>query len=133
MDPGAQQHLDGLGPKKAARQPVPAPASTTNTAGFVLSATRGLFTSYEAAAIHDPDADRLHRDDAVKIHPSDAAALGITDGDAVVIRNSGGQLSEGQHHQAVQRNPSLPLYYDGRLARPLRRRLPISIVGVSQA
>ena len=136
MDPGAQQHIDGLGPKKAARQPVPAPASNTNTAGFVLSATRGLFTSYEAAAIHDPDADRLHRDDAIKMHPADAAALGIADGDIVVIRNSGGQLSvKANITEAVQpKSLHLPLYYDGGAVSALfDGDTPVTVVEVAPA
>jgi predicted molibdopterin-dependent oxidoreductase YjgC len=92
MDSGAQQAINGLGPKAATRQRVDVPAPAAQNGGYTLTATRGLYTSYEAAAIHHPDADRLHREDVVQVHPSDAAALGITQDANVVLRNAAGEV-----------------------------------------
>jgi anaerobic selenocysteine-containing dehydrogenase len=92
MDSGAQQAINGLGPKAATRQRVDVPAPAAQNGGYTLTATRGLYTSYEASAIHDPNADRLHREDVVQVHPSDAAALGITQDANVVLRNAAGEV-----------------------------------------
>ena len=50
MDSGAQQNIDGLGPKKADRQSVPTVAAVENGRGFTLMTSRSLYTSYEGAA-----------------------------------------------------------------------------------
>jgi predicted molibdopterin-dependent oxidoreductase YjgC len=92
MDSGSQQAFDGIGPRTAARQPVSVPAAGQRNGGFTLTATRGLYTSYEAAVIHHPEPDRLHREDVVQIHPSDASALGITQDETVLVRNGSGEL-----------------------------------------
>jgi len=114
MDSGAQQHLNGLGPKKAARQAVPA-AGSLNGDGFRLTASRSLYTSYEGAAIHSADADRLHREESVNINPEDAAALSIAENDTVILRNGGGEMRIKAHlTPAVQPKAiHVPLYYDG--------------------
>ncbi len=115
MDPGAQQYIYTLGPKKSVRQPVVVPESATNGSGFVLSTSRSLYTSYEAAALHDADADPLHREDSLKMNPADAATLGVAAGDMVVVRNGRGEVRvETDVTEAVQaRTVYLPLYYDG--------------------
>ncbi len=136
MDPGAQQKIDGLGPRQAVRQQVPATAPPADGAKFVLRATRSLYTSYEAAAVHDPDADRLHREDSVKINPVDAAALGIRDGDMVVLRNTLGQVSvRAGLTEAVQpKMLYLPYYYDGgAVARLFDVDTPTTSVEISLA
>jgi predicted molibdopterin-dependent oxidoreductase YjgC len=114
MDSGAQQQIDGLGPGKAARQAVSAPAFLAE-GSFVLTTSRSLYMSYEGAAVHSPEADKLHREDSVKINPADAAALGVAEGDSVVLRNAHGTLTvKADLTAAVQpRMLYLPLYYDG--------------------
>lgn len=120
MDSGEQQTIDGSGPKKAEQQAVTIPAASTNS-GFALTASRSLFTSYEAAAVHAEDADKLHREEAVSINPADAAVLGIADGDAVVLRANGtGLRVRAKLTEAVQRKALwIPLYHDGGAAAAL--------------
>jgi predicted molibdopterin-dependent oxidoreductase YjgC len=88
LDSGQQQAIDGLGPTSENRVAVQAAAYSNGHDGtFTLTTSRGLYTSYEAAAVHAKDADRLHREDSVKMHPDDAAALGVKDGDTVTVKN----------------------------------------------
>jgi predicted molibdopterin-dependent oxidoreductase YjgC len=114
IDAGAQQHIDGLGPKSANRVAVQSPSAHRN-GGFTLTTSRGLYTSYEAAAIHAPNADRLHRDDVVKIHPDDATALGITAGANVTVRNAKGAFTAPADVTAAVQPKMLWIanYYDG--------------------
>jgi predicted molibdopterin-dependent oxidoreductase YjgC len=136
MDPGAQQKIDGLGPTKAVHQPVPATPPSARGDGFVLRATRSLYTSYEAAALHDPEADQLHREDSVKINPADAAALGIADGDMVTLKNARGEVAaRAALADAVQpKMLFLPLYYDGGAVSSLfEGDTPTTIVGLAPA
>ena len=114
MDSGAQQHLDGLGPTKAERQAVSS-VTSRNGAGFRLTATRSLYTSYEGAAIHSPDADKLHREEHVALNPADATSLGVAQGDSVLLRNGGGELRLKAHvtNAVAPRTAHVPLYYDG--------------------
>ncbi len=115
MDNGAQQPLDGLGPKAAPTlvgvPAIEAPAGD----GFLLVSSRSLYASYDGAAIHSPDADKLHRDEFVEVHPLDAAALGIANGDEVALINGSTELAvRARISEAVQpRTLYLPLYYDG--------------------
>ena len=115
MDSGAQQQINGLSPLTANRQDVPAAQPAPQTAGFMLATSRSLYTSYEAAAVHSPDADRLHREDSVRINPADAAALGLTEGELVTLSNPRGRLTAKVNlTEAVQpRMLYLPLYFDG--------------------
>ncbi len=137
MDSGAQQRIDGLGPSRSARQEVPAAPPAADVNGhFSLTTSRSLYMSYEAAAIHSPEADRLHREDGVKINPADAAALGITDGDTVVLRSAGGELAvKARLTAAVQpRMLYLPLYYDGgAVSRLFGADSPVAAVEVTKA
>jgi predicted molibdopterin-dependent oxidoreductase YjgC len=91
MESGAQQVIAQLSGQPS-RQPLTVPAAPARNGGFTLTATRGLYTSYEAAAIHHPDADRLHREDVVQIHPADAAALGVSQDGQVIVQNASGQI-----------------------------------------
>jgi predicted molibdopterin-dependent oxidoreductase YjgC len=136
LDSGAQQLFDGARPAGASRQVVSVPASAQRNGGFTLSATRGLYTSYEAAAIHSPDADRLHREDVVQIHPADAAALGIEQGATVVLRNSFGELRlrAAVTETVQQRTVHAWLPYDGGAALSLfEADQPAATVEVSRA
>jgi predicted molibdopterin-dependent oxidoreductase YjgC len=92
IDSGSQQNTESLGPGTANSVQV-SPPSISRNGKFALTASRGLFTSYEAAAVHSTEADRLHREDAVRIHPQDAAALGLATGDTVTLRNGGGEIT----------------------------------------
>jgi len=97
IDSGAQQYINpdgrgGAGPRTATKVSVQAPAVSRN-GGFTLTTSRGLYTSYEAAAIHDPNADQLHREDVVRMHPDDAAAMGLADGDVVTVRGNGSSVT----------------------------------------
>ena len=114
LDCGTQQPLDGLRPKTSVLQPVPA-VPLPEGEGFLLSTGRGLYTSYEGAALHSPEADKLHREEFVEMSPADAAALGLADGDEVVLRNGAGELTiRVRLTEAVQpRMLYVPLYYDG--------------------
>ena len=135
LDSGSRQLLNGLGPSKAERQDVPAPSPPAGE-GFALMTGRGLYTSYEAAAVHSSDADRLHREDSLLINPADAASLGLTDGDNVTIRNSGGemtikaQLTANVPPKAI----FLPLYYDGgAVTRLIQQDSPVTYVELTSA
>ncbi len=114
MDSGAQQHLHGLGPRHTERQDVPALAAADG-GGFRLMTSRTLFTSYEAAAIHSPDADRLHREEAVSINPEDAATLGLSEGDTVVLHSRGSDLRLKAHltEAVLPKALHAPLLHDG--------------------
>jgi predicted molibdopterin-dependent oxidoreductase YjgC len=114
MTSGSQQPLNGLGPKRAALQAVPLAAAAKGK-GFLLTTGRSLYTSYDGAALHTPEADKLHREEFVAVNQADAAALGIADGDEVVLRNRRGEVSIRCHlTDAVQpRTLFVPLYYDG--------------------
>jgi predicted molibdopterin-dependent oxidoreductase YjgC len=93
LDSGQQQRLDGprASPQRVAGE---APRYSNGHDGtFTLVSSRGLYMSYEAAAIHAKDADRLHREDSIKMHPDDAAALGLSDGDTVTVKNQRASLS----------------------------------------
>lgn len=115
LDSGAQQPLDGLGPKTAVPQEVPLAAAAPEGDGFLLTTGRSLYTSYEGAALHSPEADKLHREESVEVNPADAAALGVANGDEVLLRNDGGELAIRVHlTEAVQAGTLyVPLYYEG--------------------
>jgi len=114
MDSGAQQPLDGLEPSKTERQPMAAVAGA-NGAGFTLTTSRGLCTSYEGAATHSPEADRLHREESVIMNPADAASIGVAEGDEVVLRNAMGELRIKAHmtNAVAPKTLYVPLYHDG--------------------
>ncbi len=114
MESGAQQPVDGLGPQKAELQAVPGVARPGGD-GLLLTTGRSLYTSYDGAAIHSPEADKLHREEFVEINPADAQALGIAEGQEVTLRANGGQLTIRAHiTECVQPGVLyVPLYYDG--------------------
>jgi predicted molibdopterin-dependent oxidoreductase YjgC len=114
MESGARQPLDGLGPKVAELQAV-ATTVAPEGEGFTMITGRGLYTSYEGAAIHSPEADKLHREECVDIHPADAEGLGIAEGSEVTLKGNGGETTLRAHLAgSVQpRMLYVPLYYDG--------------------
>jgi predicted molibdopterin-dependent oxidoreductase YjgC len=83
--------------------------------GFLLTTGRSLYTSYDGAAVHSPEADKLHREEFVEIHPADAEELGIGEGQEVTLNANGSQLTIRAHvTESVQ--PGMlyvPLYHDG--------------------
>jgi formate dehydrogenase (NADP+) alpha subunit len=111
MDSGAQQRFDGLGPSKVEKQSV-VTETVGNGAGFRLMANRGLYMSYEGAAIHSPDADKLHREEHVALNPADASSLAIAEGDEVLIRNDRGELRVKAHltNAIAPKTAHVPLY-----------------------
>ena len=114
IESGAQQPLDGLGPKKA---DIPSVATIAAPAddGFTLTTGRSLYTSYEGAALHSPEADKLHREEFVEIHPADAKELGIAEGAEISLKSKGGELTIRAHitESGQPRMLYVPLYYDG--------------------
>ncbi|MER3420746.1 MAG: hypothetical protein C4290_09590, partial [Chloroflexota bacterium] len=60
--------------------------------GLALITGRGLYTSWEAAALHKRDADKLHREEFVEINVEDAARLGVQDDDEVLLQTESGEL-----------------------------------------
>jgi formate dehydrogenase alpha subunit len=91
LDNGAQQSWDGLAPSAARRLALSLPANGRRQ-GHLLITARGLYTSYEAAALGLEEADRLHREEYLEMHPEDAAALGIGPGQPVRVSNERGEL-----------------------------------------
>jgi len=136
MEPGAQQPLDGLGPRKAELQPVPATPAAAQ--GYALTTGRGLYTSYEGAAVHSPEADRLHREECVDLNPADAKALGVSDGGQVTLRANGNELTlRARVTAAVQhRMLYVPLYLDGGAVTALfadgQATVPVEVVAASR-
>jgi formate dehydrogenase major subunit len=136
IDSGAQQYIDGLGPKSAVHVTVQAAAASNGHDGaFTLSASRGLFTSYEAAATHSKDADRLHREDSLKMNPRDAAALGLASGDVVTVRNAQASFAAPVEITAAVQPKMLWIasYYDaGAPAALFAANSPVASVEVSR-
>ena len=136
LDSGQQQNINGNGPKSTNRVAVQATRYSNGHDGtFTLTTSRGLYTSYEAAAIHAKDADRLHREDSLKMHPDDAAALGVANGDVVTVKR--GKVSfqaPVQITAAVQpKMLHLPSYYDAGVPAALfEADSPVASVEVSR-
>ena len=146
LDSGTQQHLNpdghgGAGPTSANRVVVQAgptsrPTDPSHNGGFTLATGRGLYTSYEGAAVHSPEADKLHRDDSVKMHPDDASALGVAAGDEVMLRNGEAELRAPVAVTAAVQPKMLylPLYYNGGAVGALfGADAPVAAVEVSRA
>jgi predicted molibdopterin-dependent oxidoreductase YjgC len=136
MDSGAQQPIDGLGPRKAERQAVSLSEAPQDGGGFRLIAGRSLYMSYEGAAIHSPNADKLHREEHVVLNPADAAALGLAEGDAVIIRNNGRELRTKTHltNAVAPKTAHIPLYLDGGAPGELfDADSPVATVDISRA
>ena len=91
------------------------PATPATADGYVLTTGRGLYTSYEGAAVHSPEADRLHREEFVEVNPADAKELGVSDGAEVTLKANGSELTlRARVTAAVQpRMLYVPLYFEG--------------------
>jgi predicted molibdopterin-dependent oxidoreductase YjgC len=116
MESGAQSALggDGLGPKKAEIQTVPSVAGPGGE-GLLLTTGRSLYTSYDGAAVHSPEADKLHREESVEMNPADAVELGIADGQEVTLKGNGTELTiRARVTESVQPGTLyVPLYHEG--------------------
>jgi predicted molibdopterin-dependent oxidoreductase YjgC len=102
-------------------QAVAAPALATDDGRLLLTTSRSLYTSRDAAAIHSPEADKLHREEFLELNPSDAAALGIGQNRPVLVRNGSHELtlSAALTDAVAPGSAYLPLYYDGGLVNRL--------------
>jgi formate dehydrogenase major subunit len=106
---------------RARVQQVHAPPVTAAERELVLLTARTLYTSFEGASIHSPEADKLHREEFLEINPNDALALGVAQNRPVVVQNGGrpitlsAALSDAVPPGAV----FLPLYFDGGLVNAL--------------
>ena len=114
LESGAQQDFAGLPPQTAVLQPL-ALEPTAAGEGLVLTSSRTLYTSWEGAAIHSPEADKLHREEFVEMNAADAAALGVEDGQEVVLANERGELTIRVKisDSVLPGSAFVPLYYDG--------------------
>ncbi|MDP2948531.1 MAG: molybdopterin-dependent oxidoreductase, partial [Chloroflexota bacterium] len=114
MESGAQQAFEGLAAQAGSLQPVAAEPAAARE-GLVVSTGRTLYTSWEGATLHSPEADKLHREESAEINPGDAASLGVEDGQEVVLVNDHGQLTiRARVSESVQPGSLfVPLYYDG--------------------
>jgi predicted molibdopterin-dependent oxidoreductase YjgC len=114
LESGAQQDFAGLQPPAAVLQPL-ALEPTAAGKGLVLTSSRTLYTSWEAAAIHSPEADKLHREEFVEMNAADAEALGVEDGQEVVLANDRGEFTIRAKisDSVLPGSVFVPLYYDG--------------------
>lgn len=114
LESGAQQAFAGLQPQAAVLQPL-ALEPTVAGEGLVVTSGRTLYTSWEGAAIHSPEADKLHREEFVEMNAADAAALGVEDGQEVVLANEHGELTIRVKisDRVLPGSAFVPLYYDG--------------------
>ncbi|UCH86779.1 MAG: molybdopterin-dependent oxidoreductase [Dehalococcoidia bacterium] len=114
LESGAQQDFAGTQPQAAVLQP-PALEPTAAGEGLVLTASRTLYTSWEGAAIHSPEADKLHREEFVEMNAADAAGLGVEDGQEVILANERGELTIRVKisDSVLPGSVFVPLYYDG--------------------
>jgi predicted molibdopterin-dependent oxidoreductase YjgC len=114
LESGAQQTFAGLEAQAAVLQPL-ALEPTAAGEGLVVTSSRTLYTSWEGATIHSPEADKLHREEFVEMNAADAAALGVEDGQEVVLANEHGELAIQVKisESVLPGSVFVPLYYDG--------------------
>jgi len=114
LESGAQQDFAGLQSQAAVLQPLVL-EPTADGQGLVLASSRTLYTSWEGAAIHSPEADKLHREEFVEMNAADAATLGVEDGQEVVLANERGELTIRAKisDSVLPGSVFVPLYYDG--------------------
>ncbi len=115
LDSGAQQAFAGYEPRPAAVQPVALQPAVASGDGLLLTTGRSLYTSWDAATIHSPEADKLHREEFVEVNPLDAARLGLEEGQEVALAGGRGEVTiPVRVTDAVQPGVVfVPLYYDG--------------------
>jgi len=114
LDSGIQQGFQGFQPQTAALQPL-ALEPTRAGKDLLITTSRTLYTSWEGATIHSPEADKLHREEFVEMNASDAAALGVEDGQEVVLANERGEITIRAKisDSVLPGSVFVPLYYDG--------------------
>jgi len=114
LESGAQQAVAAIEPAAAVLQTL-ALEPTAAGEGLVVTSSRTLYTSWEGAAIHSPEADKLHREEFVEISAADAAALGVEDEQEVVLANERGELTIRAKisDSVLPGSVFVPLYYDG--------------------
>ena len=110
---GSRQHFPEGETPAGRLQPVQAPVPAAVDGALRLVTGRSQFTSYEAAAIASPEADKLHREEFVELHPDDAARLGIADGASVQLTTANGELAiPAKVSERVEPGTAyVPLYY----------------------
>jgi predicted molibdopterin-dependent oxidoreductase YjgC len=115
LESGSQQAFDSYQPHAAVVQPVALEASVAPGDGLVLTTGRSLYTSWDAATIHSPEADKLHREEFVEVNPLDAARLGLEEGQEVALADGRAEVTiRVRITDAVQPGVVfVPLYYDG--------------------
>jgi len=114
LESGAQQAFGANG-THAVVQPVSLEPAVASGDGLVLTTGRSLYTSWDAATIHSPEADKLHREEFVEVSPLDAARLGLEEGQEVALVDGRSELAiRVRVTDAVQPGVAfVPLYYDG--------------------
>ncbi len=113
---GERQHFpEGVAATGRLQPAAPKALATPAPGEMALLTGRTHFTSYEAAAIHSPEADQLHREEFVEINPADAAALGVDEGAEVRLASDRGELviRARLSERVAQGSAFVPLYYDG--------------------
>lgn len=80
-------------PSRCVAQPVAPREPKAPKGGLALFTARTLYTSWEGASVHSPEADKLHREEFVLMNPADAVELGVSRGDEVVLRNGAAELA----------------------------------------
>jgi formate dehydrogenase major subunit len=115
LESGSQQAFDGYGPRAGTLQPVGPEEAVSPGDGLILTTGRSLYTSWDAATIHSPEADKLHREEFVEMNPLDAARLGLEEGQEVALADGRAEVSiRVRITDAVQPGVVfVPLYYDG--------------------
>jgi formate dehydrogenase alpha subunit len=115
LESGAQQAFDSYQPRAATAQPVALEATVSPGDGLVLTTGRSLYTSWDAATLHSPEADKLHREEFVEVNPLDAARLGLQEGQEVALADGRAEVTiRVRVTEAVQPGVVfVPLYYGG--------------------
>jgi len=115
LESGSQQAFEGHAPRAAALQPVGPEEAVSPGDGLILTTGRSLYTSWDAATIHSPEADKLHREEFVEMNPLDSARLGLEEGQEVALADGRAEVSiRVRVTEAVQPGVVfVPLYYDG--------------------
>ena len=104
-------------PPRVSTVPVrlPNPAGRAEGKTFALITHRGQFTSFEAAQLGKPDADRLRREQYALVNPADAERLGVSNLDIVAVHGDAGSLEIPVlvSDQVIAGSLFVPLYYEG--------------------
>jgi predicted molibdopterin-dependent oxidoreductase YjgC len=122
----------GQHPPMARLVPIaPTTAAATADSDFLLITHRGQFTSYEAAQLGRPDADKLHREEFAILHRLDAERFGADDMDIAEISGPSGSLEIPLKVTSVEVMPGavfVPLYYQSGAVMRLLDHDPKSLV-----